>query len=620
MRGRSVVLSLLLTICLFVVCHSGEEVENKAAKPFFVKPSLPADAYLSLYFEGPSDIGKRLFLSTAKKEGIDDSIAKYDGVWSVETLESFAIEGDHALVLKSKAKHHAISAKLDRHIKFNTPELVVQYEVKFENGMECGGAYIKLLSAIPNLDLLNFHDKTPYTIMFGPDKCGMDTKFHFIIRHKNVKTGKYEEKHAKKVAKDLESLFTDKRTHLFTLGKSYLTVLPSVLRSDNTFERYIDQEKVQSGSLLEDMDPPINPPKEIDDPKDKKPDDWDERETIVDETATKPDDWDETAPEFIIDESAVKPSGWLDDESELIPDPNAEKPHDWDVDMDGEWEAPMVKNPKCADAPGCGEWHKPQIKNPKYKGKWTPPVIRNPNYKGKWRPAKIPNPDYYEDKEPYKNLAEVAAVGWELWTMTDNIVFDNILIVDSLRAANDFAKETWFKKRDAERMADPKARSVIDAVKETFNEKPWLFAVIGLVCTIPIFLCCVYMCRSSSPTITAASRKKTDEPTPDDETTKYTATKVTNDPASQDGEDLEDEEEEEEGAEDGENEEEEREDGETTEEDVVQVPKGASGDSKKGKDKTEQTEDSNEEAPATVESVASAASKQQVRKRRARKE
>ncbi|KAA0194600.1 Calnexin [Fasciolopsis buskii] len=165
------------------------------------------------------------------------------------------------------------------------PELVIQYEVKFENGMECGGAYIKLLSATPNLDLLNFHDKTPYTIMFGPDKCGMDTKFHFIIRHKNMKTGEYEEKHAKKVTKDLESIFTDKRTHLFTL--------------------------------------------EIDDPKDKKPDDWDERETIVDEKATKPDDWDENAPEFITDESAVKPSGWLDDEPELIPDPNAEKPHDW---------------------------------------------------------------------------------------------------------------------------------------------------------------------------------------------------------------------------------------------------------------------------------------------------
>lgn len=33
---------------------------------------------------------------------------------------------------------------------------------------------------------------------------------------------------------------------------------------------------------LEDVVPPINPPKEIEDPSDKKPDDWDERAKIPD--------------------------------------------------------------------------------------------------------------------------------------------------------------------------------------------------------------------------------------------------------------------------------------------------------------------------------------------------
>ena len=37
--------------------------------------------------------------------------------------------------------------------------------------------------------------------------------------------------------------------------------------------------------------PPVNPPKEIDDKDDKKPEDWDEREKIPDPDATKPDDW-----------------------------------------------------------------------------------------------------------------------------------------------------------------------------------------------------------------------------------------------------------------------------------------------------------------------------------------
>ena len=56
-----------------------------------------------------------------------------------------------------------------------------------------------------------------------------------------------------------------------------------------------------SGNLLEDISPPIIPPKEIDDAEDSKPDDWDERERIPDPDATKPDDWDETAPAKITD-------------------------------------------------------------------------------------------------------------------------------------------------------------------------------------------------------------------------------------------------------------------------------------------------------------------------------
>ena len=56
-----------------------------------------------------------------------------------------------------------------------------------------------------------------------------------------------------------------------------------------------------SGNLLEDISPPIIPPKEIDDAEDSKPEDWDERERIPDPDATKPDDWDETAPAKITD-------------------------------------------------------------------------------------------------------------------------------------------------------------------------------------------------------------------------------------------------------------------------------------------------------------------------------
>lgn len=64
-----------------------------------------------------------------------------------------------------------------------------------------------------------------------------------------------------------------------------------VLKPDNTFEVLIDQAEVSNGSLLEDMVPPVNPPQEIEDPNDKKPEDWDERAKIPDPNAVKPDDW-----------------------------------------------------------------------------------------------------------------------------------------------------------------------------------------------------------------------------------------------------------------------------------------------------------------------------------------
>ncbi len=52
------------------------------------------------------------------------------------------------------------------------------------------------------------------------------------------------------------------------------------MNPDNTFEVSIDYKVVNHGSLLDDFSPPVNPPAEIDDPNDKKPADWDEREKI----------------------------------------------------------------------------------------------------------------------------------------------------------------------------------------------------------------------------------------------------------------------------------------------------------------------------------------------------
>lgn len=64
-----------------------------------------------------------------------------------------------------------------------------------------------------------FNDATPYTIMFGPDKCGSIYKVHFIIRHRNPLTGMYEEKHARQPDTDLSDYFTDHNPHLYTLSE-----------------------------------------------------------------------------------------------------------------------------------------------------------------------------------------------------------------------------------------------------------------------------------------------------------------------------------------------------------------------------------------------------------------
>lgn len=68
----------------------------------------------------------------------------------------------------------------------------------------------------------------------------------------------------------LEEPFKDKLPHLYQL----------VIRPDNTFEISVDHKVVNQGSLLSEFTPPVNPPREIDDPEDKKPKDWDEREKV----------------------------------------------------------------------------------------------------------------------------------------------------------------------------------------------------------------------------------------------------------------------------------------------------------------------------------------------------
>jgi len=44
------------------------------------------------------------------------------------------------------------------------------------DGLECGGAYMKLLQDNKALHAEEFSNASPYIIMFGPDKCGATNK------------------------------------------------------------------------------------------------------------------------------------------------------------------------------------------------------------------------------------------------------------------------------------------------------------------------------------------------------------------------------------------------------------------------------------------------------------
>ncbi|KAB2106902.1 Calnexin [Alternaria gaisen] len=436
---------------------------TSVAKPTFTPTELKAP-FLEQFTD---DWESRWNPSHAKKDvKADDEEWAYVGTWSVEEPAVLkGMEGDKGLVIKDKAAHHAISAKFPKAIDNKDDTLVVQYEVKLQDGLECGGAYMKLLQDNAALHAEEFSNASPYIIMFGPDKCGATNKVHFIFRHKNPKTGEYEEKHLKNppMARIV------KTTSLYTL----------IVKPDQSFEMKIDGESVRNGTLLEDFTPSVNPEAEIDDPNDTKPEDWVDDARIADPEATKPEDWDEDAPFEIVDEEATKPEDWLEDEPTTIPDPEAEKPEDWDDEEDGDWVPPTVPNPKCDEVSGCGKWEPPMKKNPAYKGKWTAPFIDNPAYKGVWAPKKIANPDYFEDKTP-ANFEPIGAIGFEIWTMQKDILFDNIYIGHSIDDAEKLKAETFDLKHPAEKAEEeankPKPKDTPKSPSDlVFKDDPVLY-------------------------------------------------------------------------------------------------------------------------------------------------
>ena len=71
---------------------------------------------------------------------------------------------DKGLKTSQDAKFYGISAKFDKFSNENKP-LVLQFTVKHEQNIDCGGGYAKLYAS--DLDQKNLHGDSPYLVMFG---------------------------------------------------------------------------------------------------------------------------------------------------------------------------------------------------------------------------------------------------------------------------------------------------------------------------------------------------------------------------------------------------------------------------------------------------------------------
>ena len=356
---------------------------------------------------------------------------KDEGKFDTTAGKFFGDANNKGLHTTEDYRWYDISAKMSKAFNNKDKTFVLQYSVKHEQNLDCGGGYIKLLPAKSakgdDFDAKKFGGDTEYSVMFGPDICGSSTrKVHVIFNYKGENY---------LIKKEIRPE-TDTLTHLYTL----------IVNTDNTYEVRIDNRKVQSGSLVEDWE--MLPAKKIKDPEASKPEDWDEREKIPDPSDEKPANWDDVPKQ--------------------IADPDAKKPDDWDDESDGEWEPPMIDNPD-------------------YKGEWKPKMISNPDYKGKWEAPEIDNPKFVDDPELYNRIQDAEYVGFELWQVKAGSIFDNILVTDSVeeaetaaaevakfqegeKKAKDEADEAERKKREEERKAE-EAKKAAEADDEDDDDE-----------------------------------------------------------------------------------------------------------------------------------------------------
>lgn len=88
----------------------------------------PGKYHFAEHFDDPKTFDEKWVKSTAKK-GEDGG---YDGVWSIEAADNPILRNDLGLVMKSKARHAAVSSRLVKPFVFHDKPFIVQYEVQLQ--------------------------------------------------------------------------------------------------------------------------------------------------------------------------------------------------------------------------------------------------------------------------------------------------------------------------------------------------------------------------------------------------------------------------------------------------------------------------------------------------------
>ncbi|KAI5006902.1 hypothetical protein ZWY2020_042114, partial [Hordeum vulgare] len=295
------------------------------------------------------------------------------------------------------ARHFAISAKIPE-FSNKGRTLVVQYSIKFEQEIECGGGYIKVMSGYVNQK--KYSGDTPYRYLslfsswldVWADIWTQTKKLHLILSYQS----NYP------IKKDLQCE-TDRLTHVYTF----------ILRPNASYSLLVDNREREFGSMYTDWD--ILPPRKIKDVGAKK---------------------------YIEDPDAVKPEGY-DSIPREIPDPKDKKVCNkpWDNDDDGIW--------------------KPRrIPNPAYKGQWKRKVLLNrnlvPNLSHKYLQKWLRNLSKFSDS---RDLAILLGTKVITRPHRSSSIITNINLVDHLlrsgRAAQNSSKNEWEARESNKTMGIP---------------------------------------------------------------------------------------------------------------------------------------------------------------------